>query len=252
MAFRPPDLAEDLPLPPGATLLGSALYHREGRRTHLEAILDAAGDPAAVARAYETQLHGLGWEVVERAPGPAGGGFLPGPRIDGVMLRRGGRGPVLVFGAMAHNGGPADLRVRLDWEMPRHLDNPGRHPGRPPGLERMPSLHPPAGISLKPRGGGGGGDSWYSQAVVETDRSVADLEAHFATQLAAAGWSRVNGRADEVVGWSSWRLPGEGDWRGLLLVLAAFGSMQRSLQLSIEAGEPNDDDTSSFYRVHGG
>ena len=137
--------------------------------------------------------------------------------------------------------------------MPRHLDNPGRAPpGVRRGSERMPSLHPPAGISLKPRGGGGGGDGWFSQAVVETDRSVADLEAHFATQLAAAGWSRVNGRADEVVGWSSWRLPGEGDWRGLLLVLAAFGSMQRSLQLSIEAGEPNDDDTSSFYRVHGG
>jgi hypothetical protein len=76
--------------------------------------------------------------------------------------------------------------------------------------------------------------------MVETDRSVAELEAHFASQLVEAGWTRVAGRADDVVGWSTWRLPGEGESRGLLLVLAVFGGQERSLTLRIEEAEPDD------------
>jgi hypothetical protein len=55
---------------------------------------------------------------------------------------------------------------------------------------------------------------------------VADLEAYFASQLVEAGWTRVSGRTDDVVGWSSWLVPSEGEWRGLLVVLAAFGVLK--------------------------
>ena len=101
----------------------------------------------------------------------------------------------------------------------------------------MPNLHPPSGVRLQPRGGGGGGGSWHPDAVTTTDTPVAELESHFAAQLREAGWKRLNGRADEVVAWSSWQLPGKGKWRGLLLVLAAFGQSHRVLALRIESSE---------------
>jgi hypothetical protein len=94
---------------------------------------------------------------------------------------------------------------------------------------RMPNLYPPSGVLLQPRGGGGGGGSWHTDAMTTMDRPVSELESHFADQLREAGWKRLDGRADEVVAWSSWQLPGKGKWRGLLLVLAAFGHGQRVL-----------------------
>jgi hypothetical protein len=71
------------------------------------------------------------------------------------------------------------------------------------GRSRMPRLHPPQGVTLEPQGGG----RWNSEVRVETDRSVADLEAHFASQLVEAGWTRLSGRTDDVVGWSSCLVP---------------------------------------------
>jgi len=49
-----------------------------------------------------------------------------------------------------------------------------------------------------------------------------ELEAFFAKQLELAGWGRMTGSADEAFAWSSWLIPDSGDWRGLLVVLAAF------------------------------
>ena len=57
----------------------------------------------------------------------------------------------------------------------------------------------------------------------------------------AAGWARVKGRADDVIAWSSWTLPGEGAWRGMLLVLAPFGAEERSLSLRIESSDREAD-----------
>jgi hypothetical protein len=68
---------------------------------------------------------------------------------------------------------------------------------------------------------------------------VAELQSHFAKQLERAGWNRFAGSSDDVVGWSSWRLPGEGGWHGILLVLAARPG-NPFLYLRIEANEPRD------------
>jgi len=137
--------------------------------------------------------------------------------------------------ASGHEYKPTDLRLRLDWEIVRHLPEMRRQ-GRPEGAERMPALHPPAGLPMR-GGGGGGGGTWQSQANIETDRPVADLLTHFDQQLERAGWKRVSGSADDVVGRSSWQLPGDRDWRGILIVLAAFGDRERALYLRIEASD---------------
>ncbi len=251
VAALPSGHADEVPMPSGARLLGSLLRSRRERPMYVEAVFDAPGDPATVVGSYQRELHSRGWELLEGLPGAMHGGFVPGTAADGVMLRRGGQGPILMVAAMTLKGGQVDLRVRLDWEMPRHLDD--RRPVRPQGFERMPSLRAPAGTDLQPRGAGGGGGRWHSEATIDTDHPIAELEEHFGSQLAASGWTRLDGRSDETIGWSSWRLPGEGGWRGLLLVLAPFGPRARSLWLSIEASEPDDDGGGSqSYSVLGG
>lgn len=240
VAALPSRHADEVPMPSGARLLGSLLRSRRGRPVYLEAVFDAPGDPATVVDSYQKELQSRGWDLVDGLPGPMQGGFMPGPSGDGLMLRRGGQGPLLIVAALASESGPSDLRVRLDWELPRHLGD--WRPMRPQGFERMPSLRAPSRAVLQPQGAGGGGGRWHSAATVDTDSAIAELEEHFASQLAASGWTRLDGRSDDTIGWSSWRLPGAGGWRGLLLVVAPFGPRERSLWLSIEASEPDDDD----------
>lgn len=127
--------------------------------------------------------------------------------------------------------------------MPRYL--PPRHHGQD-GAERMPNLYPPSGVLLQPRGGGGGGGSWHTDALTTTDTPVGELESHFADQPKEARWKRLSGRADEVVTWSSWQLPGKCKWRELLLVLAAFGQGRRVLALRIESSETSGGGWSSY------
>lgn len=235
----PPNLADEVPLPAGARLLGSALESVDQQQVALEVVFDASGDPTTVLSAYQQQLQELGWAAPARGPGPRSGGFVARRGGEGIMLQRAGTGPVLRAVAVAGDKGNVDLRVTLDWRMARHMkDWAGpRHVGD----ERMPPLYLPLGITVERMGGGGSGSRWRQEAVAYTDRSAAELEVDFAGQLAEAGWSRVDGRAENAFAWSAWRLPGQGDWRGLLLMLGLFGSAQRSLWLGIESTDPEDE-----------
>ena len=241
----PPALADEVPLPSGARLVGSMVVGHQGLLADLQVVLDATGNPTEVVNAFQRELQERGWEPFDPFEGPPGlmdGGFRPGPPAgEARRLQRGGQGPVLVVRAWAVDGALTDLRLWLDWQMPRQSEKRARHHMMEmSGITRMPRLHPPQGVALETQGSGGGGGRWNSEARVDTDLTVAELEAHFASQLVEAGWTRISGRADDVVGWSSWNLPGEGEWRGLLLVLAAFRANERSLTLRIEEAKPAD------------
>jgi hypothetical protein len=232
---RIPDAWGAIPAPPGSRLLGSALHSRRGQPTQVEAVYDADGDSEVVLTRYEAELTKRGWGLFQGFG--MHGGFIPGGLMGaGKSYRQGEEGPVLMVAAIDREAKATDLRLRLDWDIPRHLPEMRSH-GRPEGAERMPPLHPPPGAALHGGGGGGGGGSWHSEASVETDLSLAEVESHFAKQLGRAGWTRIAGSADEVVAWSSWQVPGDGAWRGLLLVLAAFKPGEPFLYLRIEAGE---------------
>ena len=237
----PAALANEVPLPSGARLVGSMVIGHQGLLADLQVVLDATGTPTEVVNAFERELRERGWDPFEGHPGLMHGGFQPGPAGEARMLQRGGQGPVLRVSAWAGDSALTDLRLSLDWQMPRQFEERGRHHlmGMS-GLTRMPQLHPPQGVALETQGGGGGGGRWNSEARVDTDLTVAELEAHFASQLVEAGWTRISGRADDVVGWSSWNLPGEDEGGGVLLVLAAFGPNERSLTLRIEETKPAD------------
>jgi len=228
-----------VPFPPGAELLGSALHSRRGRPVQIEAIYAAEGDPQSALNRYEAALKESGWGVFAGFGGMHGG-FVPSGLAGAHQpYRYKDEGPILMVAVLEGGTNVSDLRLRLDWDMARHLPEM-RRPGRPEGWERLPPLAPPAGVPLRDGGGGGGSGSWHSEATVETDLPVPDLEVHFSRQLEATGWTRLAGTADDVAAWSSWRLPGEGDWGGILLVLAAFKPGERFLYVRIAAADAGD------------
>lgn len=227
------------PTPPGAELMGSALHSRRRQPTQIEAIYVAEGDSQSVVSRYEAALREGGWGVFAGFGGMHGG-FVPGGLAAAHQsYRHGKEGPILMVAALEGGTAETDLRLRLDWDMARHLPEMRMH-GRPEGAERLPPLSPPSGVPLRGGGGGGGSGSWHSEATVETDLPVPDLEVHFSRQLEGAGWTRLAGTADDVAAWSSWRLPGEGDWGGILLILAAFKPGERFLYVRIAAGDADD------------
>src|SRR5258708_15374732 len=143
-----------VPFPPGAELLGSALHSRRGRPALIEAIYSAEGDPQSAVNRGEAALKGRGWGVFAGFGGMHGG-FVPGGLAGAHQsYRHKDEGPILMVAALEGGINVTDLRLRLDWEMVRHLPEMQR-PGRPEGGERLPPLAPPAGVPL--RGGGGGG-----------------------------------------------------------------------------------------------
>lgn len=228
-----------IPAPPGARLLGSALHSRRGRPAQIEAIYVAEGDAQSVVSRYEAALKAGDWAVFSGFGGMPGG-FVPGGLAAAHQsYRHGNEGPILMVAALEGGTAETDLRLRLDWDMVRHLPEMRMH-GRPEGAERLPPLAPPSGVPLRGGGGGGGSGSWHSEATIETDLPVPDLEVHFSRQLEKAGWTRLSGTADDVAAWSSWRLPGEGDWGGILIVLGAFKPGERFLYVRIAAGDAGD------------
>lgn len=231
----PPQIESVIPPPPGSRLLGSALHSRAAGPASMDAVFEASIGAQELVNRYEKELLAHGWSVFPGF-GPPGGGFVPGEAGVGQAFRRGDQGPMLMVAAIARESVPSELRLKLDWDIIRHLPQMQRH-GRPPGEEKMPALHAPPGIELRGAGGGGGDGNWHSEATVLTSHPPSELETHFARQLEAAGWKKVAGGADGVVGWSSWSLPGEGGWRGLLLVLSAFRDDERLLSLRIQAAE---------------
>ena len=132
--------------------------------------------------------------------------------------------------------GGAELRVRYD---PVHAQDMLANIGHGTRHEEsiFPQLKPPPGARFLPEGTGGGGGRWKSEARAQTEMAPMELEAYFAKQLEAAGWGRVSGSADDSFAWSSWLVPAvppAKEWRGLLLVLAAFpGWRQLSLQVEL-------------------
>ena len=105
----------------------------------------------------------------------------------------------------------------------------------PDADERVPPLAVPPGVRLYPGSGGGSTHDWSSNALAETELSPAELEAHFARQLEGHGWERLAGHAEGPLAWSLWRLPGEGDWQGILTVAKWPGRRLRSLSIRIQS-----------------
>jgi hypothetical protein len=238
----PPGLPLDLPLPPNSRLVGSVVRPSfppgpppiAPSGESFDIVLDVPGDPVDVVTFYREAFSGLGWTQ----PGlfaPFSGGFLPsfGPTSSAGFCQS-AQGPWLNVTVYPREDAPNDTRIHVDTGNPGPCAGPPvpPPPGPPPGAAVMPPLAPPPGVQVLPRGSGGEDGSWESRAIAVTDMSVADLEAFYAAELEQAGWTRTDGDAKGPLAWSTWDVPGEGQWQGFLYMLAGPGEKQRSLYLS--------------------
>ena len=212
---------------PEGRLLGTAVHRRASQVAALEAVIDVPMSPAETLTQYEKLLRASGWELA-REFGPSGPpGFLTAFVGHWRTYQQLRQGPTLVVNALPQDGEGTDLRLRIDWNMPRQMP-----PRRDPVVELMPPLIAPPDVTLLPRSFGTG-DSWTADASTQSDKPPAELESYFRAQLNGLGWTLLDGGVSDGLAWSSWSLPGADKWRALLVVAAAFPSEQ-SLSLRVE------------------
>ncbi len=221
----------------GARLVGSAV--RSGGDpsggSSIDIIADVDQPAAAVAANFQAQFKAAGWIAPEYGPGPRG--FQQSsPTLEKSFCKTDGGFANVV--AIAKDTGHTDLRINIHQSAGRGPCGnagimPPQKPTFPPGYELMPLLTPPADVPLQTTGGGGGPGQWTSDAVATTGRSSAELAAHFAGQLEAAGWKRTGGATDGLA-WSTWTVAGDGGpSSGLLFVLDGPGKDQRVLHVRV-------------------
>jgi hypothetical protein len=234
LAEVPPDAPADLIVPGDLALFGSVARRRDGQITGIEVILDGTKPVSDFLTAYERDLESHGWrrfEQFHRHPGGFEGGFHMGPTT--VFVNEAAVS-ALWIAARQVGGGRTEVGLRYDRENAASMmgNMLGSGP-EPPGWDMLPELRPPKGVNVQAQGSSGGGGRWTSEARAQTEMPVAELETHFAKQLASAGWRRIAGTEDDTTGWSSWEVPKPGDWRGFLLVLSPFPGW-RSMSVRVE------------------
>jgi hypothetical protein len=216
-------------------VVGSVVQRAEGEIIAVTAALDAPGTPEAVAAFYERELSGRGYRPLPSGPSPQGGFQPTGQATFRTFC---GPSPTGFFGIQITMPpqGPAQVRINVD----ALAEGPCSFPGPfGPGMASspLPALTAPPGVVIRfnlPIIFGGPpmpGNRVVSEATATTEMPVAALEAAFAEQLAAAGWTRLAGDADDVLAWSRWRVPGEEGRAGFLYVLAGPGTNERTLHL---------------------
>ena len=233
LAELPPDAPADLIVPRDLDLFGSLARRREGQITGVEVILDGTKPVSQFLLVYEPDLESHGWRRFEPFhwhPGGFEGGQM-GP--TGVFVNEAAVSALWIAASQLEDG-RTEVGLRYDRENASNMMSNMQGPGpEPPGWDMLPELRPPKGVNIQPQGSSGGGGRWTSEARAQTEMPVAELEAHFAKQLASAGWGRIAGTADDTTGWSSWEVPKPGGWRGFLLVLSPFPGW-RSMSVRVE------------------
>jgi hypothetical protein len=233
------ELPPDLPVPASARLLGSLLRLVDSRPISAEVLVDVPGDPASVASFYRDSLTSRGW--TPPTGGTAGGGFQSQSSAAATVRATYCAGedltsPVLNLQVRQLLNGQSEARFSMSLISPTESIGPAGtrgagticsgpvYPGSPPmrmawPAVQLPWLAPPADtLPLL------GGERYTSVSRVATDgvwqseRSAAELEQHFADQLTTIGWTRIDGAVTGPLAWSSWGVPGEGEWYGLLVI----------------------------------
>ncbi len=234
----PPDLPVALPVPPGDTVVGGVTRRSGAMPVNWEVVLDAPGAPDDLLALYRQAFTDLGWTTPLQI-GPTGQhGFLTTSIVStGLTFCQKSTGPyasVSVTPAMPAN----DVRVRVDTNA-GSCGNTGGNDAFIQAQNRLPALAPPTGVMIQ--GGGSSGNSngrFQTTATARTTLSAADLEAGYAGQLAAAGWTRVTGATDGPLAWSTWTVPGDGTDTGFLYVLAPPGASTYELSLQVQPTTP--------------
>jgi hypothetical protein len=239
----PPNTGFDLPVPTGAHLVGSVLRQRTGANPSFDVVLDVKGGADDVTSFYERELakKGLTPPQVPQQMQPGGFQGTVGP-AKGSMFCKGDGLPYVSVSVFSRPNAANDVRVHFEpaqsASAQQFVGSPCSQKGGPPpnmAAQRLPVLRAPDGVQLQAMGSSMGGPRQQSEAVATTSRSAAELESFFAQQLVAAGWTRVAGGANPPLAFSTWKVPGDGDWQGVLIVIEMPAKDRRSLMLRAES-----------------
>ena len=207
----PADFA--LPLPDSTEVVGSIV--RGGEST--EVVLDSSQSAENILTYFAEELTKTGWDTFEEPS--YGGGFVPSEMPQNKTFCHDENGLVMWMMALDLQNAPTDVRLNLNSDQgysPCDQGDYGPPQGDPYSL--MPSLIAPDGAEQISGGGGGGGPhNVSSSATLKTEVSVAELAAHYMSQLEEQGWTSDGNGGDGPAKWSTWTfLDDEGSaWRGL-------------------------------------
>lgn len=236
----PGNLPFEIPLPPDSRVLGTLIRGPE----NADIILDAAQPPEQVIAWYRERMKQNGIEELEQPTMGMRGGFTH-TRFNlenRATFCFGSHGPSLNVAAYAKDDDSTISDVRLD------LDMTGQQCAQRKRMSRMhhhpihdffPPLKPPAGTQQTGGGGGSGGNnSMYSTATLtmNEERDLAELGAHYASQLEQGGWTRLDEGSNGPVAWSRWTYRDEDNelWNANFLILKTQ-EQQPQYQLYIQA-----------------
>lgn len=229
----PADPPFDIALPSGSRVVGSVERRSGNTPAGATAIVDVPGTAAEILNAYDRELTARGW--TEAPGGGPPGGLQPALVPLSRYYCQGAAGPSVSVTVTPRVTGLSDVRLNLDTLFAFQCGFAG---GRPPGADLLPPLTAPAAIRLLPSNppqpaAGGKPALASSDAIAETDMGVAELEGHFARQLASAGWALLDRGATGPVAWSTWSVPGAGEWLGVLFVLEGPGAGRRAIHVQV-------------------
>ena len=180
MGHLPPDLADNVPIPPNNRVLGSLARGR----AHVDVELDTELSAAEMRSFYTERLIATGWRVVEPQWHRHGGFSFGSAPAQHTLFCRGKRGSAIPVAVSEQTGQPTEVRITivLDARQSPCANTEDMH--NPWSM--LPDLRPPANAHQVPSGGSGGGDSVISMAPLTSDLIVATIAAHYQDQLATA------------------------------------------------------------------
>jgi hypothetical protein len=224
---RVPDrFADQFPIPPNATLLGSVVRGDDTDPDQITAYLDVPGTSDEVKSWYDTRLASLGYRShVPQQTGGSPGGFRHTMHSfgTGAMYCKGPDSPYYSLGL---RGGKDVQDVVLSWhggETGWNPCAPQPHHGPPmsDAMRSLPVLGAPDGVMMQGGGGGGSDGMWTSYGQAFTEMPATELRDHFAAQLVAAGCTELDRGGDATAAWGRWKLR-QDDHETIVAVVAAM------------------------------
>lgn len=229
----------EVPLPPGARLIGSIVHGRPMPPT-VNVYVDSDLPASDALAFYEREYGALGYRAQKPAmPHMGGGGFVPsgvpGAAGDARVFCRGEDDPYYQLGV-----GQTEPRIRVSW----HAKTPGMyHPcsAQPmermhgPSTDQMPRLEGPPGVPVHGGGGGGSSDEWSTYGSALTTMPAAELMDHFVKGVEGQGHELLERGVGDRVAWSKWRMKKKG-WEGFLVIAEQRADLRHLMFLTYTDG----------------
>jgi hypothetical protein len=211
----PKELGIDLPLPEDSQVIGSIVFYRQdGSFSNAQTVLDSSLTAEASFAFFKGAFEAKGWSVY---PDYQATGFVAEQTNRGGMVCPPDSSVYVFLNAAHFKGKPTDVRLSINPDTENGIcANPAYTTTHFEGQSPLPLLLAPEGSEF----------SWHSSlqleleasstAILKTSLSREEVLAHYAGQLGAANWERVNDSGER------WQRTdaNEVEWEGVLNVEA--------------------------------